>query len=459
MGTFHRIRDYTLGTFASAALALLATCTDEQLIALTYLAERIPRKESYREKIRWIRDLFRQRHPGLHIARKVVKNTNPLHRRKIIQNVIINQLLMGTNKRKEFEARTGTYPPDTLLISPTMRCDLTCYGCYAGHYPREHDLPLAEIDRVITEAKAMGIHLILFTGGEPFLRDDLFTLFKKHRDVAFQVYTNARLIDKRMVKRFAAVGNVMPAISLEGLEEQTDRRRGTGHFQHCIEVMDMLRKAGLFFAVSTTQTRENTDVLASDEFVDFLVEKGCILMWNFHYIPVGRVPDTQLMATPEQRDYMRERFKYFRAVKSMLFVDFWNDGHLTDGCIAGGKKYLHINANGDVEPCVFCHFAADNIKEKSLLEVLNSPLFKEIRARQPFTDNPFRPCMLIDAPAQGREMALKYARRFTHEGAEVLFTDLAEEMDRYSSKYKPIADTAWAEFRHTKTKKSTVAAG
>src|SRR4030042_4199615 len=163
MGTFHRIRDYPLGTFASTALALLATCTDEQLITLTYLAERIPRKESYREKIRWIRDLFRQRHPGLHIARKVVKNTNPLHRRKSIRNVIKNQRLMGTNKRKEFEARTGTYPPDTLLISPTMRCDLTCYGCYAAYYPRDNDLPLGAIDRGICEAKERGIYLILLT--------------------------------------------------------------------------------------------------------------------------------------------------------------------------------------------------------------------------------------------------------------------------------------------------------
>ena len=99
----------------------------------------------------------------------------------------------------------------------------------------------------------------------------------------------------------------------------------------------MMREAGLFFAVSTTQTRDNTEVLASDEFIDFLVEQRCILLWNFHYVPIGRTPTIALMATPEQRDYMRERFKYFRATKPMLFVDFWNDGHLTNGCIAAGR--------------------------------------------------------------------------------------------------------------------------
>lgn len=459
MGTYQRMRDYTLVKFASTALSLLASCSDKQLIKLCSLAEKIPRKESYREKIRWIQDLFRQGHPGLQIARRVLKDTSPLHRHKIIQNFIINQLLMGTNKRKEFEAHTGTYPPDALLISPTMRCDLNCYGCYAGDYPQDEDLPLEVIDRVITEGKEMGIYLILFTGGEPFLRKDLFSLFERYGDVAFQVYTNARQIDEQMVERFAALGNVTPAISLEGLEEETDKRRGKGHFRHIVKVMDMLREAGLFFAVSTTQTRENTDILASDEFIDFLVDKGCILMWNFHYVPIGRDPDIDLMATPQQRDYMRERLKYLRATKPMLFVDFWNDGHLTNGCIAGGKKYLHITASGDVEPCVFCHFAEDNIKEKTLLEVLNSRLFREIRFRQPFTDNPFRPCMLIDEPAQGRDLALNYARRFTHPGAETLFTDLAEQIDHYSSQYKPLADAAWEEPQLQKTKKGKVAAG
>jgi MoaA/NifB/PqqE/SkfB family radical SAM enzyme len=225
-----------------------------------------------------------------------------------------------------------------------------------------------------------------------------------------------------------------------------------------MKVMDMLRKAGLLFAVSTTQTRENTEVLGSDEFIDFLVEKGCILLWNFHYVPVGKTPNMELMSTPEQRDYMRQRFQHFRATEPMLFVDFWNDGHLTNGCIAGGRKYLHITASGDVEPCVFCHFASDNIKEKSLLETLNSPLFKEIRSRYPLNDNPFRPCMLIDEPAQGRDIALNHACRFTHPDAEVLFTELADQIDEYSRQFKPLADAAWEQYQLRKTKKDKVTA-
>jgi len=444
MDFYQRAKRYSIEKFTTSALSLLANASTENLIRLTHLAEKIPQKESYREKIRWIRTLFETNHPGLAIARRVLSKTHPHHREKIISNFIVNQLLVGTNRRKAFEARRGFYPPDAMLISPTMRCNLNCYGCYSGVYSQE-ELPYEVLDRLMEECKEMGIHLVLMTGGEPFLRKDLFDLFEKHGDMMFQIYTNATLIDERMIDRFVALGNVAPAISLEGFREETDRRRGKGLFDRIVKVMDGLRKAGIFFAVSTTQTSQNTDVLTSDAFIDFLVENGCILLWNFHYVPIGREPDLSLMATPEQRSRMRERLTYFRATKPMLFVDFWNDGCLTQGCIAAGRKYFHVNARGDVEPCVFCHFASDNIREKSLVEALNSSLFKEIRSRQPFSENYFLPCLLIDHPQQGREVALQHAKYFTHEGAEQLFTDFAEAIDGYAKAYGEIAEAAWEE--------------
>ena len=444
MDFYERAKRYSIAKFTTNALSLLANASTENLVRLTHLAERIPQKESYREKIQWIRALFQTHHPGLAIARRVLSETHPHHRKKLISNFIVNQLLAGTNRRKAFEAERGFYPPDAMLISPTMRCNLNCYGCYSGVYSQE-DLPYEVLDRLMEECKEMGIHLVMMTGGEPFLRKDLFDLFEKHEDMMFQIYTNATLIDEKMIDRFVALGNVAPAISLEGLREETDERRGKGQFDRIVKVMDELRKAGIFFAVSTTQTSRNHDVLASDAFIDFLIEKGCILLWNFHYVPIGRNPDLSLMVTPQQRNRARERLAYFRTTKPMLFVDFWNDGCLTQGCIAAGRKYFHINARGDVEPCIFCHFASDNIKEKSLMEALNSPLFREIRSHQPLSQNYFRPCLLIDHPQKGREFALHHAKYFTHEGADQLFTDFAQAMDDYSKAYGEIAEAAWKE--------------
>lgn len=444
MDFYQRAKQYSIEKFTMAAFSLLANASEENLIRLTNLAEKIPQKESYQEKIRWIRTLFQTNHPGLAIAKRVLNETHPQHRKKIISNFIVGQLLVGTNHRKAFEAEKGFYPPDTMILSPTMRCNLNCFGCYAGSYPQE-DLPLEVIDRLVGECKEMGIRLVLMTGGEPFLRKDLFDVFEKHPDSIFQIYTNGSLIDEGMVERFVKLGNVVPAISLEGLREETDGRRGKGQFDRIVKVMGWLKQAGIFFAVSTTQTSKNTDTITSDEFIDFLIDKGCILLWNFHYMPIGRAPDLGLMTTPEQRNRTRERLSYFRATKPLLFVDFWNDGCLTQGCIAGGRKYFHVNARGDVEPCVFCHFASDNVKEKSLVEALNSPLFREFRSRQPFSENYFRNCPLIDHPEQGREFALKHAKYFTHEGAENLFTDFAPTIDAYSKAYGEIAEAAWKE--------------
>ena len=445
MELYRRAKRYSLEKFTTTALSLLANASKESLVRLTYLAEKIPQKESYQEKIRWIRTLFQNDHPGLTIARRVLNETHPHHRKKIISNFIINQLLVGTNHRKAFAEKSGFYPPDAMLMSPTMRCNLQCTGCYAASYSTEEELSFEAIDRLVGECKEMGIHLVIMTGGEPFLREDLFDLFEKHGDTIFQVYTNGTLIDEKMVERFVALGNVVPAISVEGLREETDSRRGRGQFDRITKVMDWLRSAGIFFAVSTTQTSRNTDVLTSDAFVDFLVEKGCILLWNFHYVPIGREPDLSLMATPDQRNRMRERLIHFRATKPLLFVDFWNDGCLTQGCIAAGRKYFHVNARGDVEPCVFCHFASDNVKETSLAEALNSALFREIRSQQPYSENYFRPCMLMDHPEKGREFALRHAKYFTHEDAEDLFTDFAQAIDAYARAYGEIAEAAWKE--------------
>ena len=235
----------------------------------------------------------------------------------------------------------------------------------------------------------------------------------------------------------------MPAFSLEGYEEETDERRGPGHFRKVMRAMDMLREAGLSFCGSFTQTSRNTDIITSDKYMDMLVEKGCFALWLFSYVPVGRNPDLSLMPSPEQRDLMRRRTVEFRASKPMVMVDFWNDGPIISGCIAGGRKYFHINANGDIEPCVFCHFAVDNIRRTTLKEALNSPLFRTIRETQGKHENLLRPCMLIDHPDAGREMFLTEGVYPTHSGADQIFSELSGQMDEYSSRYAEIADRVW----------------
>jgi MoaA/NifB/PqqE/SkfB family radical SAM enzyme len=405
--------------------------------------ELIPKKDYYRERIRWFRQLLRENHPSMEFPRRILRDLHPNQRDKWITNLAVNHLLSGTNKRKAWAEKEGYYPPSTVVISPTMRCNLSCYGCYAGDYEKSLELTREEIDSVLCQMKEMGVYFAVISGGEPFFKEDIFDIFARHSDMAFLVFTHGGLINERMVERLIEVGNVMPAFSLEGFEKETDERRGPGHFRKVMHAMDLLREAGLSFCGSFTQTSKNTDIITSDAYLDMLVEKGCFALWLFSYVPVGRKPDLTLMPTPEQRDRMRRRTIDFRATKPMVMVDFWNDGPIISGCIAGGRKYFHVNANGDIEPCVFCHIAVDNIRRTTINDALKSPLFQRIRQRQGEHDNLLRPCMLIDHPEVGREMFSATGAYSTHDGASEIFTGLAGAMDDYAGRYAAIADPAW----------------
>ena len=122
-------------------------------------------------------------------------------------------------------------------------------------------------------------------------------------------------------------------------------------------------------------TSKNATEIGSEEYIDALIEWGALFCWIFTYMPVGVNAVPELIATADQREYMYRQIRKFRENKPLFTMDFWNDGEYVNGCIAGGRYYLHINANGDIEPCAFVHFSDSNIKDKTLLEAYKSPLF------------------------------------------------------------------------------------
>lgn len=436
----------------SFLFAFLSWIKNDKLFRWSYtllavLAEKLVKKDYYVEKIRWIKGLFDDDHPSLAVTKRILRGINPHYRNTLIKTIIINQLLVGTNKRKEFcEKNGGLYPPGFFVISPSMKCNLNCYGCYAGSYEKSSELSFEEIDRALNQAKEMGLYFCVISGGEPFFYPRIFDMFEKHNDVFFQVYTHGGLIDEKVCRRLAELGNVLPAISIEGFKKETDERRGNGHFDRVMKAMDLLREGKILFGFSATLTRKNTDILSSDRFVDLMIEKGCVLGWYFMYMPVGREPNLDLMQTPEQRGFQVERLIYLRANKPILLADFWNDGHVVGGCISGGRKYFHINAKGDIEPCVFCHFATHNIRSSSLRDAIRSPLFQSIRCKLPSYDNLLRPCIIVDKPEISRKVISENDVYFTHEGAEIVYENLADEMDQWSRDYGAVADSLWEKY-------------
>lgn len=432
MGIVDKIEEKTIESAFENMASIASRGSDDALLKVVSVVEKITTNEYWSGVIRSAREKFEAGHPGGKLALRFLREINPKVRNRFLRNLIVKEGLIGPNKRHRIAKSEGFYPPSLLVVSPTMRCNLKCYGCYAGNYTKNQDLPFEVFDRVIQEGKDLGIYLYVVSGGEPFVWDGLLDIFEKHSDCIFQVYTNGSMLDDAMCEKIVDLGNVLPCISIEGFAKETDERRGPGTFEQITRAMESLNRRNGLFGFSLTVTSRNADFVTSDQFIDEWVARGCFIGWVFTYVPVGRSPDISLMPTPEQRIKVGQRVRYFRATRPIFIADFWNDGDYVGGCIAGGRMYLHINCHGDVEPCVFCHFAVDNIKQKSLKEVLNSNLFKSIRAKQPFNQDHRMPCMLIDNPTVLRDVIRETGARPTHPGAETLVTSLAPNLDRYS---------------------------
>jgi len=258
--------------------------------------------------------------------------------------------------------------------------------------------------------------------------------------MAFMFYTNGSIIDEKFADKLAEAGNASPSISLEGFQEKTDWRRGKGAWDRVMRAMDNLKKAGVPFGYSVTETRMNVDEILSDEFVDYMIEKGAKYSWYFQYIPTGREPDVNLMLTPEQRLRSYERIHYIRSNKPLFAADFWNDGPYTGGCLAGGRRYMHITADGGIEPCAFIHLSQGNINDMSLKEALQLPFFKEIQKLQPYSTNLLSPCLLVDHPELFRKIGSLPGVRGTDGTLENMYKDVGKHLDKLSKEWEEVSE-------------------
>lgn len=320
-------------------------------------------------------------------------------------NFFLNANIIGWPIQEKFRKKYNCNIPWAILLDPTSACNLHCTGCWAAEYGNKLNLSFEEIDSIIRQGKELGVYMYIYTGGEPLVRkNDLIRLCEKHSDCQFLAFTNATLIDESFADDMLRVKNFIPAISLEGFETATDGRRGNGVYQKVVRAMNILKEKKLPFGISACYTSQNLDSISSDTFLDQLVEWGARFIWYFHYMPVGNDAVPALLPNPQQREQMYHRIRAIRASKPIFAMDFQNDGEYVGGCIAGGRRYLHINANGDVDPCVFIHYSDSNIRERTLLECLQGPIFMAYHDGQPFNENHLRPCPMLENPEILRDM-------------------------------------------------------
>ena len=361
-----------------------------------------------------------------------------------LENFFFNANIVGWPKQEESRKKYGCNIPWAILLDPTSACNLHCTGCWAAEYGNKLNLTIEDIDSVIMQGKELGIYMYIYTGGEPLVRKkDLITLCRKHHDCQFLSFTNATLIDEEFANEMLRVKNFIPALSVEGFESATDGRRGNGTYRKVVKAMELLKEKRLPFGISCCYTSQNLDSISSFEFVDQMIKWGAKFVWYFHYMPVGNDAVPELLPNPEQREFMYHRIREIRRIKPIFAMDFQNDGEYVGGCIAGGRRYLHINANGDVDPCVFVHYSDSNIREKSLLECLQSPVFMAYHDGQPFNENHLRPCPMLENPEKLREMIHRTGAVSTDLQSPESVDHLCDKCVEYADNWAPTAERLW----------------
>lgn len=359
-------------------------------------------------------------------------------------NFGLNASLIGTQKQEALRGKRGYNIPWAILLDPTSACNLHCTGCWAAEYGNKLNLSYETLDSVVRQGKELSTYFYIFSGGEPLIRKaDILRLCEAHPDCQFSAFTNGTLIDEAFANEMLRVKNFIPSISVEGFEEDTDFRRGDGTFQKVEKAMSLLRMKRLPFGVSCCYTKKNVDMIGSESYFNQMIKWGAKFCWFFTYIPVGKEAVPDLMVTTEQRAFMYHQIRKFRETKPIFVMDFWNDGEFVKGCIAGGRRYLHINAGGDIEPCAFIHYSDSNIHEKSLVEALQSPLFMAYKDGQPFNDNHLRPCPLLDNPDELIRIIDTSGAHSTDLMAPENVHDLSEKCRNSAENWASVADELW----------------
>ena len=290
----------------------------------------------------------------------------------------------ASKKRRKAEDK-GEHIPPFLIASITSKCNLHCAGCYSrcNHATIDSEpvrqLTDEEWQNVFDEADELGISFILLAGGEPMLRRGVIEAAGKKPNILFPIFTNGTYLDEKYLELFDKCRNLIPVMSIEGSRELTDERRGAGIYDRLIANMDEIKKRGLIFGASVTVTTRNYREVTSQTFLDSLAEKGCKVVIFVEYVPVTE-ESRELAPTDTEREYLQSEIIRLRETHpEMVYISFPGDEKSSGGCVAAGRGFFHINSHGGAEPCPFSPYSDINVRDSSLKDAMNSPLFRKLR--------------------------------------------------------------------------------
>ena len=304
----------------------------------------------------------------------------------------------------------GLHIPAFLITSITSSCNLHCEGCYSrdthatSDAEPENQLTDEEWADIFRQAADLGVSFIVLAGGEPLLRKGVIEAAADTPGILFPVFTNGVYLSGEYKELFNKNRNLLPVLSIEGTKEMTDARRGAGIYDMVAANMADLKKKGIVFGASATITKDNLRECLSDVYIEELSEKGVQFIFFVEYVSVGG-DNAEAAPDDKDREYMNERVAQLRKqYTDLVFVSIPGDEKASGGCLAAGRGFFHINSQGDAEACPMSPYSDMNIRENSLEEVLNSPLFNAIKENGLLAQEHDGGCSLALRDAQVKEL-------------------------------------------------------
>lgn len=307
--------------------------------------------------------------------------------------------------RREAEQH-GEHIPAFLIASITSMCNLHCVGCYARSVQSCVDGEAAgqlsgeEWGQVFAQARDLGIGFILLAGGEPMVRKDVILKAAQFPEILFPIFTNGTLLTDEYLNLFDRYRNLIPVLSIEGGQVQTDARRGNGMFKRLTKAMQRMAERRIAFGASITVTSENLTEVTAASFIDELSQSGCKAIIYVEFVPVNESLHV-LALSDAQRQYLDQRVTELRNKKdSLLLLSFPGDEKSSGGCLAAGRGFFHINSHGGAEPCPFSPYSDINVKDHTLKEVMSSMLFRNLQEKGLLTQKHEGGCVLYEKRQQ-----------------------------------------------------------
>ncbi|MBO8182841.1 MAG: radical SAM protein [Archaeoglobus sp.] len=208
-----------------------------------------------------------------------------------------------------------------VVLNLTARCNLRCVHCYANAGKGlENELRTEEIEKLIDELAKMRVPVLLFSGGEPLLREDIFEIasYASKKGVRCSLSTNGTLITEDVADKIRKAGFDYVGVSIDGLKSTNDRFRGkAGAFESAFEGLLNAKEAGLLTGIRFTVTKYNLKDV--EGVLDVLVENEIPRFCLYHLVPSGRADFADDISNAERRNLIEWLMK-----RSVELVD---EGH------------------------------------------------------------------------------------------------------------------------------------